>query len=60
MSRELTREEIKEITSLQYEDITSTKLKDLFAVRLGQDKPRFEPGDYFILNTGVFHNTSAI
>ena len=48
MSRELTREEIKEITSLQYEDITSTKLKDLFAVRLGQDKPRFEPGDYFI------------
>ena len=60
MSRELTREEIKEITSLQYEDITSTKLKDLFAVRLGQDKPRFEPGDYFILNTNVFHNTSAV
>ena len=63
MSRQLTQEEVKEITSLRYKDITSTKLKDLFAVRLGQDKPRFEPGDYFILHTGDFgaiHNTSAV
>ena len=60
MSRQLTQEEVKEITSLRYKDITSTKLKDLFAVRLGQDKPRFEPGDYFILNSGVFYNSSSI
>jgi len=50
--RDITKEEKSEIISLTIKDITSKKLKDLFAVRPGQDHPRFEPNDKFVLMNG--------
>ena len=58
--RELTSDEIKEITSLTKKDITNTKLKDLFAVREGQTAAKFQPNDYFTLMPNKFYNKTAI
>lgn len=62
MKRELTKEEKQEILSLKRSDITSKKLKDLFAVRPGQDAPRFEPNYTFTLlaNEAPFTNKETV
>lgn len=59
-ARKLTSEEIQEILKLEKKDITMKLLKDYFAVRLGQNNPRFNTYDKFTLPKDKFFNKETI
>lgn len=58
--RELTPNEKRELLEYKKDDYTAKKLKDLFAVRSGQNEPRFNPNDYFTLYKGEYYNKETI
>ena len=58
--RELTEIEKREILSLKKEDITMTLLRSYFAVKKGQDNPRFNTFDTFTLLRGYYYNSETI
>ena len=58
--RELTAAESREILSLKKEDITMTLLRNYFAVKKGQDNPRFNTFDTFTLLRGYYYNDETI
>ena len=59
-SRQLTADEVREITSLNREDITLDLVRGLFACRYGEAAPRFNTYDTFILPKGRLFNEEAI
>jgi len=60
LKRQLNINETNEILSLEEKDITMSLLKDYFAVRMGQDKPRFNTFDTLFLPTGKLFNEERI
>ena len=60
MKRKLTSIETKELLSLKESDINMDLLKDYFAIRIGQDTPRFNTFDTFRLPAGRLHNKQTI
>jgi hypothetical protein len=56
LKRQLSVNETNEILSLKEDDINMSLLKDYFAIRKGQDEPRFNTFDTFYLPTGKFFN----
>lgn len=58
--RHLNIKEITEILDLTIEDITMEKLRDFFAVRYGQDNPRFNTFDTFKLPKGKLYNREDV
>lgn len=60
MKRTLTNEETKEILSLTEDDITLDLLRNYFAIRKGQNNPRFNTFDTFILPRNKLYNKEEI
>jgi len=49
-----------EMLSLEEKDINTALIKDLFAIRMGQDKPKYQTYDKFILPKGKWYNAEEI
>jgi hypothetical protein len=60
LKRQLNINETNEILSLEEKDITMSLLKDYFAIRMGQDKPRFNTFDTLFLPTGKLFNEERV
>ena len=59
-ARELTREEIDEVLSIEPNDITLDLLREYFACFYGKDAPRFNTFDTFTLKKGKWFNSEDV